>query len=188
MEHTLQTFTIAGEGTGLDDVQSDPRYDFLTHFTQEDENESVPDSFFINNQCSPYSNINLTCLYTDVNKLHLLPSDKFSVISLNIQSLPAKYLEFSDLISQFSHESTPDVICLQETWKIVDNSFFPLPNYHPLETNVRCEARGGGVGIYVKQNLSFKILNQYSIFVERIFESLFIELTLNGKKIIIGSV
>ena len=84
MEHTLQTFTIAGEGTGLDDVQSDPRYDFLTHFTQEDENESVPDSFFINNQCSPYSNINLTCLYTDVNKLHLLPSDKFSVISLNI--------------------------------------------------------------------------------------------------------
>ena len=44
------------------------------------------------------------------------------------------------------------------------------------------------MGIYVKQNLSFKILNQYSIFVERIFESLFIELTLNGKKIIIGSV
>ena len=45
------------------------------------------------------------------------------------------------------------------------------------------------MGIYVKENLSFKILKQYSIFYERIFESLFIEITLeNNKKIIIGSV
>ena len=108
---------------------------------------------------------------------------------INIQSLPAKFVEFSDLISQFSCDSSPDIICLQETWKIVDNSFFPLANYHTLETNLRQESRGGGVGIYVKNHLSFKILKQYSIFVERIFESLFIEINLSGnKKIIVGSV
>ena len=66
---------------------------------------------------------------------------------------------------------------------------FPLINYHPLLTNLRCSARGGGVGIYIKENLSFKILSKFSIFVERIFESIFIEVSLaNNKKIIIGSI
>ena len=168
---------------------SDSRFDFLSFFTQEEENASVPDSFFINSQCSPYSNININCSYLDTDKLDTLSTEKFTVLSLNIQSLPAKFTQFNDLISQFPNNSAPDVICIQETWQIIDNSFFPLPNYHPLEINTRQLARGGGVGIYVKENFSYKILKQYSIFCERIFESLFIEVTIeNNKKIIIGSV
>ena len=80
-------------------------------------------------------NLSLNCSYLEVDKLKNLSSGKFTVLSLNIQSLPAKFLEFSDLISQFDYDSTPDIICIQETWKIVDNSFFPLANYHPIETN-----------------------------------------------------
>ena len=111
-------------------------------------------------------------------------------MSLNIQSLPAKFNEFSELMTEFpSFESCPEIICLQETWNVVDNSMFPLANYHPLITNLRRSARGGGVGMYIKENLSFKILSKFSIFVERIFESVFIEVSLtNGKKIIIGSI
>ena len=170
-------------------MRSDSQYNFLSFFNQDEDDDSIPDSFFTNNQCSPYSNLNLNCSYLEVDKLKNLSSGKFTVLSLNIQSLPAKFLEFSDLISQFDNDSTPDIICIQETWKIVDNSFFPLANYHPIETNTRTIARGGGVGIYVRENLSFKILKQYSIFYERIFESLFIEVSLeNSKKIIIGTV
>ena len=70
-----------------------------------------------------------------------------------------------------------------------DNSFFPLQNYHTLVTNLRNNARGGGVGIYVKSNLSFNVLNQYSLFSERIFESLFVEISLPScKKIVVGSI
>ena len=168
---------------------SDSRFDFLSFCTQEEENASFPDSFFINSQCSPYSNININCSYLVSDKLNTLSTEKFTVLSLNIQSLPAKFTQFNDLISQFPNNSAPDVICIQETWQIIDNSFFPLPNYHPLEINTRQLARGGGVGIYVKENFSYKILKQYSIFCERIFESLFIEVTIeNNKKIIIGSV
>ena len=88
-----------------------------------------------------------------------------------------------------SCNSYPNVICLQETWKILDNSLFPLNNYHALELNQRQKLRGGGVGIYVKQHLSFKILAHYSTFVERIFESLFIEINLpNNKKIVVGNI
>ena len=57
-------------------------------------------------------------------------------------------------------------------------------------TTFQKPARGGGVGIYIKQNLSYKILKQYSVFSERIFEFLFIELSLANKKknIVIGSI
>ena len=157
---------------------------------EEEYDETVPDSFFVNNQWSPYSNINLNCSYTEIADLKSLDPDKFTVLSLNIQSLPAKFNEFSELISEFpSFDLCPEIICLQETWNIIDNSMFPLINYHPLLTNLRRSARGGGVSIYIKENLSFKILSKFSIFVERIFESIFIEVSLaNNKKIIIGSI
>ena len=174
---------------GTDSLKADSRFDFLSLFNprDEDEDDAVPDSFFINDQCSPYSNVTINCNYIDIEEICNIQTDKISVLSLNIQSLPAKFAEFSELVSEFT--SCPDVICLQETWKVIDNSMFPLNNYHILETNTRSVARGGGVGIYIKQNLSYKILKQYSVFSERIFESLFIELSLaNNKKIVIGSI
>ena len=128
---------------GTDGLAADPRYDFLSLFSAKDEDDSVPDSFFINEQCSPYSNVTLNCEYIDTDKLCNLPSDKISVLSLNIQSLPAKFLDFSELVDEFT--VSPDVICLQETWKVIDNTFFPLNNYHTLETNTRSTAWGGGV-------------------------------------------
>ena len=137
---------------GTDGLAADPRYDFLSLFSAKDKDDSVPESFFINEQCSPYSNVTLNCEYIDTDKLCNLPSDKISVLSLNIQSLPSKFLELSELVNEFT--SCPDVICLQETWKVIDNAMFPLVNYHNLETNTRSVACGGGVGIYVKQNLS----------------------------------
>ena len=175
---------------GLDNIQSDPRFNFLSFFTNEDDDDSVPDSFFINSQCSPYTDINLNCSYLETEKIKDLDPTKFTVLSINIQSLPSKFSEFSDFVDEFSCSgASPDIICLQETWKVLDNSMFPLLNYHPIEINQRQVARGGGVGIYVKQHLSFKILKQYSTFVERIFESLFIEISLpNSKKVVIGNI
>ena len=88
---------------GLDNVQTDPRFIFLSFFNAEEEEDSVPDSFFffINNQCSPYSDFNINCSYLDVGKIKDLDPKKFTVFSLHIQSLPAKFSEFSDLISEF---------------------------------------------------------------------------------------
>jgi hypothetical protein len=52
----------------------------------------------------------------------------------------------------------------------------------------RNNVQGGGVGIYVKTEFNFIILPQLSVYVDRVFESLFIEITMNSNKIIIGSV
>ena len=63
----------------------------------------------------------------------------------------------------------------------MDNSFFPLANYHILETILHSSAKGGGVGIYIKNHLAYNVLKQYSVFIEHIFESLFVEISLPNK-------
>ena len=165
LKYTHIFFMMGGVGgVGTDSLKTDSRFDFLSFFNEKDEEDAVPDSFFINNQCSPYANTTINCNYIDTDKICKLQTDKILVLSLNIQSLPSKFLELSELVNEFT--SCPDVICLQETWKVINNAMFPLVNYHNLETNTRSVARGGGVGIYVKQNLSYKILKQYSVFSE----------------------
>jgi hypothetical protein len=52
----------------------------------------------------------------------------------------------------------------------------------------RNNVQGGGVRIYVKTEFNFNILPQLSVFVDRVFESLFIEITMSSKNISIGSV
>jgi exonuclease III len=47
--------------------------------------------------------------------------------------------------------------------------------------------RGGGVGIYVKNNLTFSI-NTNSIFLEKVFESVLVDVWANGKHFTVGSI
>ena len=111
------------------------------------------------------------------------------VLSLNIQSLQSKYNELCTFINnlQLSY-CEPDIICLQEIWRIPDGEFFPLDGYHPLVFKIwHNNVQGGGVGIYVKKNYNFVVNNSLSIFADRIFESIFIDISFNSKKISIGS-
>ena len=49
----------------------------------------------------------------------------FSFMSLNIQSLTSKFIEFNDMISNLNvNKCSPDVIALQEIWQIQDPAFF----------------------------------------------------------------
>jgi hypothetical protein len=48
--------------------------------------------------------------------------------------------------------------------------------------------RGGGVGFYVRDDVSFKTIEDLSVFIPKIFESLTIELIINKKKLSVTSV
>ena len=112
-------------------------------------------------------------------------------MSFNIQSLPSKFNEFQELIQNFQiNKCEPDIICLQEIWQIVHSSAFSLDDYNPIEYKLRSNStQGGGVGIYIKKNIKYNILRDKSIFIDRIFESLFIEVWIHkNKKIIIGNI
>jgi hypothetical protein len=81
----------------------------------------------------------------------------FSVLSVNIQSLPAKFNKFAELIKAMQNDNThPNVICLQELWKLANPDMYVLDGYHPLVFKSRANnVQGGGVGLYISCDLNF---------------------------------
>jgi hypothetical protein len=113
-----------------------------------------------------------------------------SVLSINIQSLPSKFFEFSEMIAFMSKsECNPDIICIQETWKIADPDQFCLPGYHHPLFKLREQKQGGGVAIYVKDIHTCTVIEKYSSHIDKVLESLFVEIRTSCKKrYIIGNI
>ena len=174
----------------LDDLVSNNNFDFISSLSNTDGDSGHP--FNLDVIYSPYSHSTFSTDYIDpIAFCSKFPSSpNLSLLSLNIQSLPSKFTEFFDLITLMTKSNcNPDILCLQEIWKISDPLPFSIPGYQPLIFTSRQNSQGGGVGIYLKNGISFKHLPALSIFIEKLFESIFIEITLsNGKKIIIGSI
>ena len=176
----------------LDNLSNDPAFNFLNTISETTNAEEDYKMYDFSD--SPYHNCNILCSYMDETKFSNTYKNlkNFSFMSLNIQSLPSKFIEFNDMISNLNvNKCSPDVIALQENWQIQDPAFFPLPNYNLIEFKCRRNnVQGGGVGLYFKNDVCYNILEEKCIFIYRIFESIFAEVWLpsTNKKIIIGSV
>ena len=110
-------------------------------------------------------------------------------LSLNIQSLPSKYNEFLDLINQFfSNNIHFDIIALQELWTLNDPDIFAINGYKFIFKSRKKGTQGGGVGFYIKKDLNFRIIPEYSIFVDKVFESIFVEISGSGRSAIVSSI
>jgi len=167
------------------EIKSNPELNFLNKILDNDQS----DEFFID---SPYSLTNFDCSYITENSYINLnhSASKFNILSLNIQSLPAKYESLKFFLTKLLNAGCgPDVICIQEIWQINSEAEFKIHGYQPLVYKSRNGGvQGGGVGFYIKNGISFNICPNYSIFQDRIFESLFIEIKLSkSKTITIGS-
>ena len=171
----------------IDNLSINPKYDFLKNLLEpsiinEDEDFSG----------SPYDSSNILCTYIDPNEYSVSFRNlkNFSIMSFNIQSLSAKFQELKELMHIFaSNKCSPDVICLQEIWHINENMDFSLPGYSKLEYKIRSNnTQGGGVGIYVRSHLQYRVSPLHSVFADRLFESLFVEITLNNSKFLVGNV
>ena len=111
----------------LDSLLNNPQFDFVTQFHQG--NPLNEDDFFnfVDANDSPYDGLNMSSSYLDETELILSKKNctDLSFYSLNIQSLPAKFTEFCEHICVLSASNcSPDIICLQETWRIVDPTIF----------------------------------------------------------------
>ena len=119
----------------------------------------------------------------------------FSLVSLNCQSLNAKYDEIKIFIENLRESSCKlSAFCLQETWLSDDSdaSLFQLDDYNFISKGKSCSAHGG-VAVYLHDSYDFKILPYYSY--ENIWDGIFIEVitkshfqTANSKKLIIGNI
>ena len=81
--------------------------------------------------------------YTDINTLSKsLQRTKggLSILSLNRQSLSAKFDDFQVIIEQLNSNNAVSVICLQETWLTSESpvSLYDLPNYQLISRGKYC--------------------------------------------------
>ena len=121
---------------------------------------------------------------TDVSNNNLV------LLSINLQSINAKFSELNELITLLSlKKSEPDIICVQELWQFPSDADFSLSGYHKLVYKLRRNhVQGGGVGIYIKSNLNFNVNVKSSIFVDRVFESILVDISIKSKIITVGSI
>jgi len=80
----------------------------------------------------------------------------FNVISLNCQSLNAKFDQLKYYIEMYNNGSHKiSAICLQETWLTADSdlSLFHIPGYHLVSEGKSCSAHGG-VATYLHESFN----------------------------------
>ncbi len=178
---------MANNNFSLNSLSANPNFNFLNTILDQDDNDC---DFEFND--SPYQTTDILCEYIDpVSYASTFKNlSDVSILSLNVQSLSAKFPELKELISSLlTFNCAPDVICLQEIWQITVHADFSLPGYSTLEYKTRSNiVQGGGVGIYVRCNIPYSVAPMYSVFSDRLFESIFVKLNLPSTKLLVGSV
>jgi Reverse transcriptase (RNA-dependent DNA polymerase)/Endonuclease/Exonuclease/phosphatase family len=169
----------------LNNISNDANFDFKYSLLNNNEDDDFDFSG------SPYDVTNISCSYVDESDfVKLKHSNNLKIMSLNIQSLTAKFSELKNLIASLQiNNCEPDILCLQELWQFNTDVDFSIAGYHPLLYKIRSNnVQGGGVGIYVKNVYNFTHLSAVSVFHDRLFESIFCEISIGPKKIVIGSI
>ena len=115
--------------------------------------------------------------------------DSFSTICVNVRSLinPHNFSKFESLISGLDFQ--PHLIAVNETWEKPHTiGQHKNLNEYVYVSSLRVVSRGGGVGMYIKQNLIFAACPELSLMHEKSFESLFVTIQVEGRGLICGTV
>jgi Reverse transcriptase (RNA-dependent DNA polymerase) len=138
---------------------------------------------------NPYLEIKLESLFHDpasfINKFQGSNCPIF--ISINIQSLLSKHQSLLEFVTQLVQFNVPVVaIALQEIWQIRYPEAVNIPGFK-FVYKCRSSGRGGGVGFYLKETLSHKIVNTTE-FVDSQFEHITIETVIAKKKYYLSNI
>jgi predicted nucleotidyltransferase len=173
------------DSISLDHVSTHAEYDLKLLY----ENDLSDDEHFE----SPFDMTNNECLYYEAETVgNVLASSQgeFSLFCLNCQGLRAHWDSFCTLLYDMgSNIGGFDVIGVTELFSMAEGQCL-LTGYHPLvfATRNNSNSSKGGVGVYIKDTLKYKMRHDLCIFIPNIFESIFIEINLGHKKLIIGTV
>ena len=111
---------------------------------------------------TPYFGINIMCNYHDLPTLSRDVKESI-FLSINIQSLYSKHDKLVHLLSDFSAANILiDAIAVQEIWDIRYPELVNIPGFKPLIYKKRMNMRGGGVGFYIRENLSANVIEDLS--------------------------
>ena len=139
---------------------------------------------------NPYDSINISCNYKNFEQTlqHLKDNEGLRILSWNIHSLKKKFNDFKDFLNCFHADKCSfDIIAITECWKIIDSDVFHLDGYNFFHKSRKGE--GGGIAFFINKRFKYKEISRLSIFEEKVFESICIELEINKKtKILISNV
>ena len=112
---------------------------------------------------------------SDIESVFSQTLNDFNILSLNVQSINAKFDNLFRIIYNLSASGVYfGAICLQETWlsSDADISMFHIPGYKLIHQCFRCTKHGGLI-VYVNEKYSYKLRNLYD--KSKVWEGLFIE-------------
>ena len=99
-------------------------------------------------------------------------------LNINIQSLNSKFEKLKNFVlSLINGNVHVDIIALQETWCIKHPDLLDIPGFQPLIFRNRKRGRGGGIGYYIRNGISYSVNVDLSPFVDKIFESLSLDIS-----------
>jgi hypothetical protein len=158
-------------------LNNNPNLDFVST------NDVVLTDDFIN----PYKDANISSQFYDnmtfISKFKNSPFPIF--LNLNVQSLISKHTTLKNFVlNLINNHVNLKIICLQEIWSIPFPDLVNIPGFTFIYKQ-RTKFRGGGVGFYIKNDIKYKILPDLSPFIDKIFESITIEIVLKNKKCIL---
>ena len=176
---------MTGQVRGTSDIDF---FEVLNDFTLQDSDEIIPSIYDLKSNCEYYSPRQVT----DITKQS--SNRQLSMFCINCQSLNSHLASFKLLMSNMSNDVFSfDLVGVTEVFQIHEGIDYGMGGYFPLLYKTRLregrENRGGGVGLYMKDHLSYTQREDLSVFINKTFESLFVELCFSNKqRVVIGMI
>lgn len=116
-------------------------------------------------------------------------ASQLKVMHFNVQSLSSKLISIQNVLTRLEdRDIILDCILLCETFLHENNvQLAEIPGYN-LVSKHRSNLKRGGVAIYIRNELSYKVKEDVSTFIEGQFESVFIEIDVENSKTIVGEI
>ncbi len=154
-----------------------------------DLNDNVDDDTELNNTNYNITNTNDCCNYhcsdTFNKTVAKLNKPNLSLIHFNSRSLVKNYEKTTDYIQTLNNDFS--IIAISETWLKSNThpALINIDNYTIVRSD-RQDKKAGGVALYIKNNVNFKIREDLKLPFSQEYESLFIEIESEPKNSIIG--
>ena len=171
----------------LDRIMTEDPFNLETLYDQDDDHDANSGSD------SPFLYCGNSCEYYEPNQFNIKfqkSHGSLSYFHLNCRGLSSNWNEFFELICDLHSDTFSfDFIGISEVYNCDKDTRIFLPGYHSLITRCRDDGPRGGVGLFIKEGISYKIRNDISLFIPHVFESLFIEIiSPSAKNTILGTI
>lgn len=134
-----------------------------------------------------FKNVNNNCdYYTDDQfNARIKVNQGLSIIHFNSRSLNANFQHIKEYLHNFKKPF--NIVAISETWiNSEKGAAFELNGYE-LKYKSRVDKKGGGVALFVDQNLSYKVIENMTITVSDIMECITVEIDMGKKRNVIVS-